>query len=120
MAAREYQGAGGVRLHLDEPLSGEMAKQVERGHLVLVADGQAEPKVVSEVLEDAGKTATPGLSEGLSGAPKPNANSPVADWRAYAASLGMDENEAAAATKKDCQEYAQVIEDAQDDDGSQV
>ncbi|MFJ2110619.1 hypothetical protein ACIOEX_01600 [Streptomyces sp. NPDC087850] len=120
MAAREYQGAGGLRLHLDEPLSGEMAKQVARGHLVLVADGQAEQKAVSQALEDAGETVTPGLSEGLGETKRPNANSSVADWRAYAVTLGMDEKDAAEATKKDCQEYVQVVEDAQDNDGLQV
>lgn len=103
MAGREYQGAGGLRLHLDEPLSDEMAKQVARGHLVLV-DGEAP---------EAEEPSTSTESDG--DAKRPNANSPVADWRAYAVSLGMPEEEAAAATKKECQEYVQVVEDAHGD-----
>ncbi|MFI5739187.1 hypothetical protein ACIA9I_12530 [Streptomyces anulatus] len=45
---------------------------------------------------------------------KPSATAKVDDWRFYAASLGMPEDDAAAATKKDCQEYVQVIEDAEE------
>ncbi|MCZ4506919.1 hypothetical protein O3Q52_01585 [Streptomyces sp. ActVer] len=103
MAGREYQGAGGLRLHLDEPLSDEMAKQVARGHLVPV-DGEAPE------LEESSAPAEPDGD-----AKRPNANSPVADWRAYAVSLGMPEEEAATATKKECQEHVQVVEDAQGD-----
>lgn len=105
MAAREYQGAGGLRLHLDEPLSDEMAKQLAKGHLAPV-DGDAPEQVDAPEASDLDAPAA-----------KPNANSPVADWRAYAVSLGMAEEDAAGATKKDCQEYVAVAEDA---DGSQV
>lgn len=106
MGAREYQGAGGLRLHLDEPLSDEMAKQVAKGHLVPV-DG--EP-ATEEPVEPQSPAVEPDGD-----AKRPNANSPVADWRAYAVSLGMPEEDALTATKKDCQEYVQVVEDAQDD-----
>jgi hypothetical protein len=99
--AREYQGAGGLRLHLDEPLSDEMAKQVAKGHLVPVADPVAEESEKEAPESDPGDDAK-----------RPNANSPVADWRAYAVSLGMSEEDAAGATKKDCQEYVAVAEDA--------
>lgn len=96
--AREYQGAGGLRLHLDEPLSDEMAKQVAKGHLVPVAEPvDEETPQVPEV--DPGDDAK-----------RPNANSPVADWRAYAVSLGMSEEDADGATKKDCQEYVAVAD----------
>ncbi|MFD8545652.1 hypothetical protein [Streptomyces sp. NPDC059649] len=37
MAGREYQGLSGLRLHLDEPLSPQMARQVARGQLVPVS-----------------------------------------------------------------------------------
>lgn len=100
MAAREYRGAGGLSLHLDEPLSGEMAKQVTRGHLVPVDGGApapAEPKTPEPVDPN-----TP------AGKPAPAAK--VDDWRAYAVSLGMSEDDAAAATKKDLQEYVQVAD----------
>lgn len=107
MAGREYQGAGGLRLHLDEPLSDEMAKQVARGHLFPVDGDAPEPEQAPKSPETAGP------------AEKPMANAKVDDWRAYAVSLGMPEEDAAAATKKDCQEYVQVVEDT-NDDGSQV
>jgi hypothetical protein len=105
MAGREYRGAGGLRLHLDEPLSGEMAKQVASGHLALVDDDTAEPQ----------EPGAPAPADPDAPVAKPNANSKVDDWRAYAVSLGMPEEDAVAATKKECQEYVQVVEDAQDD-----
>ncbi|MDR3080538.1 MAG: hypothetical protein LBV60_06355 [Streptomyces sp.] len=103
MAGREYQGSGGLRLHLDEPLSPQMADQVARGHLVPV--------------DDASESEQTGDNGGASGGEpkKPAANAKVDDWRAYAVSLGMPEDEAAGASKKDLQEYVQVVEDA---DGS--
>ncbi|MFJ6566639.1 hypothetical protein ACIQNU_04415 [Streptomyces sp. NPDC091292] len=108
--ARIYQGAGGMRLLLDEPLSDEMAKQVARGHLVPVVD---------EVLEaEPYPSSTPTPADPDAPVEKPTANSRVDDWRAYAVSLGMPEEDAAGATKKDCQEYVQVVEDA--NDGPQV
>jgi hypothetical protein len=42
---------------------------------------------------------------------RPAKSAPVAEWRAYAAFLGMSEDDAAAATKSDCQDYVQVVED---------
>lgn len=109
MVAREYQGAGGLRLHLDEPLSDEMAKQVARGHLVPVDGDAPEPE----------QAETPEGNDPGAPLEKPAAGAKVDDWRAYAVSLGMPEDEAATATKKDCQEYVQVVEDA-NGDGSQV
>lgn len=103
MGTRVYQGAGGLRLHLDEPLSGEMAKQVSAGLLAPVGDEASEPESPTPADPDAPVE-------------KPNANSKVDDWRAYAVSLGMPEEDAAAATKKELQEYVAVVEDA---DGSQ-
>lgn len=112
MAGREYQGAGGLRLHLDEPLSDEMAKQVARGHLVLVDGGDSEPEQ-AETPEEMGPT-DPAVQAG-----KPSANAKVDDWRAYAVSLGMSKDDAASATKKDCQDYVQVVEDANGDGGQE-
>lgn len=45
---------------------------------------------------------------------KPAKNAPVAEWRAYAVALGMSEDEAATATKTECQEFTQVVEDARE------
>lgn len=103
MGTREYQGAGGLRLHLDDPLSPEMEKQVARGHLVPV--------------EASGSTEEPNSPAAPSG--KPATTAKVDDWRAYAVSLGMSEEDAASATKKDCQDYAQVVEDARDSEGQE-
>ncbi|QGZ53364.1 hypothetical protein GPZ77_34610 (plasmid) [Streptomyces sp. QHH-9511] len=44
----------------------------------------------------------------------PAKNAPVADWRAHAIALGMDPDEAKTATKAECQDYAQVVEDARE------
>lgn len=116
MVAREYQGAGGLRLHLDEPLSDEMAKQIARGHLVPVAsaDEPTEPTPTSDALASAGA----GLTDGVqSPRAKPSATSKVDDWRAYAVSVGMPEDAAAEATKKELQEHVQVVEDAAEQPG---
>ncbi len=45
---------------------------------------------------------------------RPAKNAPVAEWRQYAIALGMDPDQAKDATKADCQDYAQVVEDARD------
>ena len=42
---------------------------------------------------------------------RPAKNAPVADWRAYAAARGMDDAENA--TKAECQDYVQVLDDAE-------
>lgn len=120
MAAREYRGAGGLSLHLDEPLSDEMRKQVDRGHLVPVAsaDEPAEPTPTSDALASAGADVGAGLTDGVqSPRAKPSTTSKVDDWRAYAVSVGMPEDAAAEATKKELQEHVQVIEDAAEQPG---
>jgi hypothetical protein len=184
VASREYEGTGGLRLTLDDPLSPEMAKQVATGKLhpvdgktidveagdkSLVVVHGSEADTVNRVGdhrrapgERPGDDAHPGewatyavalglnatqastlsltqlqewvetheeaLGEGQD-APVPNAdpetpveplpdrpakNAAVADWRTYAIALGMDPDQAKDATKSDCQDYAQVIEDARD------
>lgn len=100
MVAREYQGAGGLRLHLEEPLSDEMAKQVARGHLVPVADAEQAP-------EPEAPASSP---ESPADVQRPAANAKVDEWRAYAVSLGMSEDDAKTATKADCQDYVTVVE----------
>ena len=183
MAAREYEGPGGLRLTLDDPLSPEMARQVATGKLHPVTgslpDVEAGDKSLVVVHGSEANTAdrvgthvrAPGekpgdedtpsawatyavalgmeatqastlsltqlqewvdvhedaLGEGqeapvpdvdpASGqepleADKPAKNAAVADWRAYAITLGMDPDEAKTATKTECQDYAQVVEDA--------
>jgi len=43
---------------------------------------------------------------------RPAKSAPVADWRAYAVARGMDATDAEKATKGDCQDYVQVLDDA--------
>lgn len=101
MAAGEYRGPGGLVMLLDEPLNSEMAKQVSSGQLSRVGSA-AEPEAA-----DSPEPAAPNaVTE------KPAATAKVDDWRAYAVALGMSEDDAATATKKECQEYVQVVEDA--------
>jgi hypothetical protein len=185
MASREYQGSGGLRLTLDDPLSPEMAKQVatgklspvdgktvdvEAGNKSLVVVHGSEADTINRVGdhraapgEKPGDDAHPGewatyavalglnasqastltrtqlqewveahekaLGEGQE-APVPNEdaespatpaeelperpakNATVADWRAHAIALGMDPDQAKDATKAECQDYTQVVEDA--------
>ncbi|MGW2594757.1 hypothetical protein ACWCXC_31445 [Streptomyces sp. NPDC001515] len=105
MATRAYQGAGGLRLHLDEPFSDEIRKQIDRGHLVPVAGApEVEPKNPAKPSAD--------------GAPKrPGVNAKAETWQAYAVALGMDPEQAKDATKADCQDYAQVVEEVRDAQG---
>lgn len=110
MATREYQGAGGLRLHLDEPLSDEMRKQIARGHLVLVDDA---PKVEAETEPKPEAPAKEEVTVDDGAAPKkPAANAKVDAWREYAVALGMEADQAKDATKVDCQDYAQVVEES--------
>lgn len=105
MAGREYQGAGGLRLHLDEPLSPQMDDQIRKGHLVPVAADASE--------EEASTEQTPQTPAGDE--PKrPAANAKVDDWRAYAVSLGMPEDEARAATKAELIDWVDVAEGSGD------
>lgn len=220
MAAREYVGAGGMRLHLNEPLDPMMAAQVARGELRLAEDGDplldpdqtVQPQVIQHgadapaatrvgknvpgapekparddhagawatyavrlgllatkastmshqqllewvaaveetdtgVVGDAGEgvrgpehasvdgrpseargdvhpTSEPRKSEALSEGDgelpkKPAANAKVDTWREYAIALGMDPDQAKDATKQECQDYAQVVEEARDADGQE-
>ena len=107
MGTREYVGAGGLHVHLDDPLSPEMAKQVARGHLVPVAVADTE---ASESPEPGTPESDP--EQQVLGVKRPAANAKVDDWRAYAVHLGMDPEQAKTATKTDCQDYAAVPEGA--------
>ncbi|MDX3127288.1 hypothetical protein [Streptomyces scabiei] len=187
---REYEGTGGLRLHLDDPPTPEMAKQIARGALrpvdgkdadvqagnkaLVVVDG-ADATTASRVGTHrrapgekpgddatAGQWATYAVALGMEGthastltltqlqewvaehekalgegqeAPvpttdpenpveplpdRPAKNAPVADWRKYAIALGMDPDEAKDATKADCQDYVQVVEDARNEDPTET
>lgn len=107
MATREFQGAGGLRLHLDEPFSPQMEDQIRKGHLVPVTDehgdGEGEP-------DSSAQGGDPKAESDGDGPKRPSANSKVDDWRTYAISLGMDEADAAAATKAELQDWVKVAE----------
>ena len=182
MAAREYEGTGGLRLTLEDPLSPEMARQVATGKLrpvdgksadveagdkslVVVHGSEADtvnrvgdhrpapgPKPGDDALP--GEWATYAVALGLNSSQaatlsltqlqewveehekalgegeeaqvpntdpetaveplpdKPAKSAAVAEWRQYAIALGMDPDDAKDATKAECQDYAQVVEDA--------
>ncbi|MEU0098255.1 hypothetical protein [Streptomyces sp. NPDC006267] len=101
MGAGEYRGPGGLVVLLDEPLNSEMTKQLSSGQLSRVGNA-SEPEA----------TVAPGPADPDAAVAKPAAAAKVDDWKVYAVSLGMSEDDAATATKKDCQEYVQVVEDA--------
>lgn len=118
--AREYQGAGGLRLHLDEPLSDEMRKQIARGHLVPVDEAPEAAEAESPAEQESERAVESDAAQPLP--KKPGANAKAETWQAYAVALGMDPEQAKDATKSDCQDYAQVVEEAraaQPGDGSE-
>ena len=121
MAGREYVGAGGLRLFLDEPYSPQMEEQIRKGHLVPVPDETPEDEPVDEgtqAPDDSGVTELP-ADDGGDEQPsdnqvkRPTANSKVDDWRAYAVSLGMSEDSAQTSTKAELTEWVEVAENAQ-------
>ncbi|MFG2970792.1 hypothetical protein ACGFZS_46740 [Streptomyces sp. NPDC048288] len=63
--------------------------------------------------EDLGDSAQDELPADGENLERPAKNAPVADWRAYAATRGMDPEQAETATKADCQDYVQVLDDAE-------
>jgi hypothetical protein len=103
---REYQGAGGLRLHLDEPLSPQMEEQVRKGHLVPVNDDAAVEEPVEETSQG------PVEPQGDDDLKRPAGNAKVDDWRAYAVALGMSEDEAKASTKAELVDWVDVAEGA--------
>ena len=66
-------------------------------------DGEEETATDAEPVSDSGTAAD---------VERPAKNAPVADWRTYAAARGMDAEEAKTATKTECQDYVQVLDEA--------
>ncbi|MFE9286710.1 hypothetical protein [Streptomyces olivaceus] len=104
----EYVGSGGLRLHLDEPVSPQIADQIRKGHLVPVADSVPADEPKAQPPADPQNETEPGPAD--DGPRRPNANSKVDDWRAYAVSLGMSEEDAADATKTELQDWVKVAD----------
>lgn len=116
MAAREYVGAGGMRLHLDEPLSPEMAAQVDSGALRLAGDGEplfdpdreVQPQVVQNGA-DAPAATRVGLN--VPGAPeRPDRDAHAGAWATYAVRLGLLATKASTMSKQQLIEWVQAVE----------
>lgn len=72
---------------------------------------QLQEWVAAQESED-GQDELPTDGDSPSDVERPAKGAPVADWRAYAAARGMDATDAEKATKGDCQDYIQVLDDA--------
>ncbi|WP_420032237.1 hypothetical protein ACN2WE_05085 [Streptomyces sp. cg28] len=116
MVAREYEGAGGMRLHLTEPLDPMMAAQVDRGDLRLVGDGEPlfdvdrgiEPQVVQNGA-DAPAATRVGLN--VPGAPEcPDVDAHAGAWATYAVRLGLLATKASTMGKVQLIEWVQAVE----------
>lgn len=117
MAAREYIGAGGMRLHLDEPLSPEMAAQVDKGELRLAGDGEprfdpdrgVEPQVIQH---GADAPAATRVGRSVPAAPeRPDVDAHAGAWATYAVRNGLLATKAATMTKAQLIEWVQAVED---------
>lgn len=116
MAAREYVGAGGMRLHLDEPLSPEMAAQVDRGELRLAEGGQpqfdpdrgVQPQVIQN---GADAPAATRVGRNVPAAPEQPAEGDHAGaWATYAVRLGLLATKASTMSKPQLIEWVQAVE----------
>ncbi|KOX32800.1 hypothetical protein ADL07_11550 [Streptomyces sp. NRRL F-4707] len=117
MVAREYVGAGGMRLHLDEPLAPEMAAQVDRGELRLVEDGEplfdpdrsVQPQVIQH---GADAPAATRVGRNVRLAPdRPEPDDHAGTWATYAVSLGLLATKASTMTKSQLIEWVEAVED---------
>ncbi|WP_416476948.1 hypothetical protein [Streptomyces sp. LKA04] len=118
MAAREYVGAGGMRLHLDEPLAPEMAAQVDRGELRLVEDGEpsfdpdrdVEPQVIRHGADAPAATRRGKIVH--SSPERPDRDDHPGQWATYAVSLGLLATKASTMSRQQLIEWVQAVEDA--------
>ncbi|MEV4041428.1 hypothetical protein [Streptomyces sp. NPDC049744] len=118
MAAREYVGAGGMRLHLDEPLDPMMAAQVDRGELRLVEDGEplfdpdrgVQPQVIQH---GADAPAATRVGRNVHAAPeRPDVGAHAGAWATYAVSHGLLATKASTMSKQQLIEWVQAVEEA--------
>jgi hypothetical protein len=116
MGAREYEGPGGLRLTLDDPLSPEMAKQVARGHLHPVdgdtVDVEAGDKSLVVVHGSEADTATRVGTHRRAPGEKPGDNSTAGQWATYAVALGMEATQASTLSLAQLQEWVDDHEKA--------
>lgn len=118
MAAREYVGAGGMRLHLDEPLNPEMAAQFERGDLRLAEDGEPgldpDRKVQPQVIQngaDAPAATRVGRSV-RSPEERPSLEAHAGAWATHAVRLGLLATKASTMSKAQLVEWVDAVEEA--------
>lgn len=86
-----YVGAGGMLLHLDEPLDPLYAKQLAKGDLRHAT-----------VEEEAGQA--PG---------RPSQSASVGQWREWAVESGLPRHEVEGMSKKQLQTYAESLDEGQ-------
>ena len=118
MAAREYIGAGGMRLHLDEPLNPVMAAQVDRGELRLAEDGDplldpdrsVQPQVIQH---GADAPAATRVGRSVPATPeRPSVDAHTGAWATYAVRLGLLATKASTMSKTQIIEWVEAVEDA--------
>lgn len=116
MVAREYVGAGGMRIHLDEPLDPMMAAQVDRGELRLAGDGDpefdpdrgVEPQVVQN---GADAPAATRVGRNVHSSPeRPDVDDHAGAWATYAVSLGLLATKASTMYKQQLIEWVKAVE----------
>ncbi|TFI30160.1 hypothetical protein [Streptomyces sp. 4R-3d] len=117
MGRREYVGTGGMRLLLDDPPTGEMAKQIARGHLVPVSgdtpDVEAGDKSLVVVHGSEANTADRFGAHRPAVGEKPDARDGTPkEWATYAVSLGMEGTHASTLSLAQLQEWVQAHEGA--------
>lgn len=116
MGAREYQGAGGLRFHLDDPLSAEMKFQIATGKITPVS-GQAPDVEAGDksLVVEHGSEATTADRVGVhrrSPGDRPGVNAGAGEWATYAVALGLLADHAYSLSQAQLQEWVQAHEDA--------
>ncbi|MEU0354968.1 hypothetical protein [Streptomyces cyaneofuscatus] len=117
MAAREYVGAGGMRVLLDEPLDPMMAAQVNRGELRLAEDGDPlldpDHKVLPQVIQHgADAPAATRVGRNVHGAAeRPEPSDHTGAWATYAVRLGLLATKASTMSHQQLLEWVDAVEE---------
>lgn len=117
MTAREYVGAGGMRVLLDEPLDPMMAAQVARGELRLAEDGDPlldpDQAVLPQVIQHgADAPAATRVGKNVHGTPeKPEPGDHTGAWATYAVRLGLLATKASTMSRQQLVEWVDAVEE---------
>ncbi|MGV0096962.1 hypothetical protein [Streptomyces californicus] len=117
MAAREYVGAGGMRVLLDEPLDPMMAAQVSRGELRLAEDGDPlldpDQAVLPQVIQyGADAPVATRVGKNVHGAAeKPEPGDHTGAWATYAVRLGLLATKASTMSRQQLVEWVDAVEE---------